>query len=123
MGAEVLGISTDSLEAHRVFTQVSPSARTVNFPLVSDRTGQISAAYGLLDPLRGTAQHATFLVDPEGILKAALVWPRTVGRNVDEVVRVLAGLQFTRGTDLVTPANWVPGAPGILKEIELAGRI
>ncbi len=123
MGARVLAISTDSVESHAVFTQVSPSGRQINFPLLSDHTGQISAAYGVLDPWRGTAQHATVFIDPDGYVQAVLIYPRTVGRNIDEVLRILAGLQAHAATGLQIPAQWQPGQAGIPRDLRLAGRV
>lgn len=123
LGARVLAISTDSVESHAVFTRTSPSGRLINFPLLSDRTGQISAAYGVLDPWRGTAQHATVFIDPDGYVQSILIYPRTVGRNLDEVLRVLMALQFHWRTGLQVPAQWRPGDPGIPRDVRLAGRI
>ena len=120
---EIWGISTDSVYAHKVFKDISPSARKVQFPLLSDRTQQISKAYRVLDETTGAAHRATVIVDNEGIIVSKMVYPREVGRNAYEILRVLQGIQYGRQTKLGVPANWVPGMPGIERRTEDIGRI
>ncbi|MDQ0339712.1 peroxiredoxin (alkyl hydroperoxide reductase subunit C) [Caldalkalibacillus uzonensis] len=123
LGAEVWGISTDSVYAHKVFKEISPSARQVQFPLLSDRNHLISRAYRVLDEKAGAAFRATVIVDPDGMIVAKLIYPREVGRNTHEIVRLIQGLQFSRQTGLGVPANWVPGMSGIQRQTEDIGRI
>lgn len=123
LGAVVWAISTDSVFSHKVFKDVSPSARRVQYPLLSDRNQRISRAYRVLDEESGAAMRATVLVDPEGVIVSKLVYPREVGRNIPEIVRLLEGIQFGRKTGLGVPANWVPGMPGVKRDIRLAGTI
>jgi peroxiredoxin (alkyl hydroperoxide reductase subunit C) len=89
-GAELLGISTDSLHAHIAWMEFHVG--NLNFPLASDRTQEVSRAYGVLDD-EGQSARALFLVDPEGILRYHVVHDDRVARSVDEVLRVLAALQ------------------------------
>lgn len=123
INAEVLGISTDSVYAHKVFTEVSPSASKVNFPLVSDRNLEISKAYRVLNENLGSTFRATVIVDPEGTIVTKMVYPLEVGRNVYEILRVLQGIQHARRTQEGVPANWVPGQPGIVRDPKYIGRI
>lgn len=120
---EVLALSTDSIYAHRVFTQVSPSAARVRYPLLSDRSGRAIWRYGALDPEQGAARRATVLVDPEGRIAFYLVYPLEVGRSTAEILRLVQAVQFARETGEGAPANWVPGAPGLRRDIALAGTI
>lgn len=62
-------------------------------------------------------------MDPEGIIVSKLIYPREVGRNSYEVLRLLHGIQYGRETQLGVPANWVPGMPGIKRRTEYIGRI
>lgn len=119
----VFGISTDSIYAHKVFKAISPSARQVQFPLISDRNHQISRAYRVFDEGSGAAYRATVIVDPDGVIVSKLIYPREVGRNTYEVLRLLQGIQFGRQTNLGVPANWVPNMPGIERRTEDIGRI
>lgn len=123
MGAEVWAISTDSVYSHKVFKETSPSARLVQYPLLSDRNHFISRAYRVLDETAGAALRATVIVSPEGIIVSKLIYPAEVGRNTHEIVRLLQGIQYGRQTGLGVPANWVPGMPGIPRRTENIGRI
>ncbi|TYS17659.1 redoxin domain-containing protein [Rossellomorea vietnamensis] len=123
LNAEVLAISTDSVYAHKVFSEVSPSLSKVKYPLVSDRTQEISRAYRVLNEKSGAALRATIIIDPEGIIVAKLVNPMEVGRNVYEILRLLQGIQYGRETGQGIPANWIPGHSGISRDPKLIGRI
>ncbi|TEB07858.1 Selenocysteine-containing peroxiredoxin PrxU [Pelotomaculum schinkii] len=123
LGAQVLAISTDSVFAHKVFAEVSPSARTVQYPLLSDRSHLISRQYGVLREELGFTYRATFIISPRREIKYACLYPREVGRNVDEIIRVIQGLQFEEATGLGVPAGWQPGMPGIKRDFAMVGRI
>jgi len=123
LGAEVVGISTDSVFAHKIFAQVSPSASKVQYPLLSDCTGEISACYGASVPETGFASRTTVIISPEFRIQYFCKYPQPVGRNVDEIIRVIQALQFTQATGLGAPAGWEPGNPGIERDWELVGKI
>jgi NADH-dependent peroxiredoxin subunit C len=123
INAEILGISTDSVYSHKVFTEVSPSAAKVTFPLLSDRTHEISKAYRVLNPNAGATFRATLIIDPEGMIVTKLVNPIEVGRNVYEILRLLQGIQYGRQTGQGVPANWVPGQSGIIRDPKMIGLI
>lgn len=123
LNAVVWGISTDSIYSHKVFKETSPSASRVQFPLVSDRNQRISRAYRVLDPEAGAAFRATVIVDPEGIIRSKMVYPREVGRYVYEILRILEGILYFDTTGLGVPANWVPGMPGIERDPDMIGKI
>ena len=123
MNVELFGISTDSVYSHKVFKDISPSARQVQFPLISDRSQQICRAYRVLDVNSGTAYRATVIVDPEGIIVSKIIYPREVGRNTFEILRIMQGILYGRQTNLGVPANWVPGMPGIKRKTEDIGKI
>lgn len=123
LGAEVLAISTDSVYAHKVFTEVSPSARKVQFPLLSDRTQAICRAYRALNVKTGASFRVSTIVNPEGVIAAKLVYPPDVGRNVYEILRMMEALIFNRQTGAGAPANWMPGQEGIIRDPKLIGTI
>lgn len=85
----------------------------INYPLLSDRTQEISKSYGILNEDEGFAYRAAFIIDPEGKIRGWITNPQPVGRNIDEILRIIAGLQFTERTGLGAPAGWKPGDPGI----------
>lgn len=123
LNTEVLAISTDSVFSHKVFTEVSSAVSQIKFPLLSDRTQQISKAYRVLNEKTGAAFRATIIIDPEGLIIAKFVNPPNIGRNVYEIVRVIQGLQYNKKTGEVVPANWVPGQSGIARDLNYIGRI
>ena len=103
--AQVLGASIDSEFVHLAWRKDHPDLRNLPFPLLADIKRELSTALGILHRDAGVALRATFVVDPEGIIRFASVNDLDVGRNVDEVVRVLDALQ----TDELCPCNWKRG--------------
>lgn len=123
LGTEILGISTDSVFAHKVFAETSPSGRMVQYPLLSDSTREISECYGALNPETGFATRTTVLISPTGQVKYFSKYPGDVGRNVDELIRVIEALQFNEQTGLSAPAGWTPSKPGLEKDWNQVGKI
>ena len=103
---QVLGVSTDSEFVHLAWRQSHADLKTLPYPLLSDLRRDLSAELGILDP-DGVARRATYVVDPQGIIRFAMVTDGKVGRSPDEVLRVLDALQ----TDELCPCNWKPGQP------------
>lgn len=103
--AQVLGASTDSHYVHLAWRTHHPALKNLPFPMLADIKRELSAALGILHKDAGVALRATFIVDPTGVIRFASVNDLSVGRNVDEVLRVLAALQ----TGELTPCNWQPG--------------
>lgn len=103
--AQVLGASTDSEFVHLAWRQHKEELSALPFPMLADVKRELSTALGVLDPQEGVAQRATYIVDPEGIIRFAMITDLNVGRNVKEVVRVLDALQ----TDELCPCNWQKG--------------
>jgi alkyl hydroperoxide reductase subunit AhpC len=103
--AQVLGASTDTHFVHLAWRQNHPDLKNLPYPMLADTKRELSSALGILHKQDGVALRATFLVDPDGIIRWASVNDLSVGRNVDEVIRVLDALQ----TDELCPCNWKPG--------------
>jgi alkyl hydroperoxide reductase subunit AhpC len=103
--AQVLGVSLDSEFVHLAWRKDHPDLRTLPFPMLSDIKRELSTSLGVLDKHAGVPLRATFVVDPEGVIQFASVNGLNVGRNVDEIVRVLDALQ----TDELCPCNWQKG--------------
>lgn len=103
--AVVLGVSTDSEYVHLAWRQAKEELRDLPFPMLSDIKRELSQALGILDPEAGVAQRATFVVDPEGVIRFVYVTDLNVGRSPEEVLRVLDALQ----TDELCPCNWQKG--------------
>ena len=105
--AEVLGASGDTQYVHLAWRRHHPDLRELSFPMLADTKRELSNALGVLHKVEGVPLRATFLVDPEGVIRHVAVNDLSVGRNVDEVLRLLDALQ----TDQLTPCNWRPGEP------------
>lgn len=103
--AQVFGVSTDSEFVHLAWKQHKEELRHLPFPMLSDIKRELSQALGILDNKEGVAQRATFIVDPQGIVRFVMVTDLNVGRNPKEVLRVLDALQ----TDELCPCNWQKG--------------
>ena len=103
--AQVLGVSTDNEFVHLAWRNTHPDLKNLPFPMVSDIKHELSAACGVLHKEEGVALRATFIVDPEGIIRWVNVNDLSVGRSVPEVIRTLDALQ----TDELCPCNWQKG--------------
>jgi peroxiredoxin (alkyl hydroperoxide reductase subunit C) len=103
--AAVYGASTDSEFVHLAWRRQHPDLKNLPFPMLADIKRELSAALGILDRQEGVALRATFIVDPEGVIRFASVHDLSVGRNVDEVLRTLDALQ----SDELCPCNWQKG--------------
>jgi lipoyl-dependent peroxiredoxin subunit C len=105
--AQVLGLSIDTHYVHLAWRQQHPDLKTLPFPMLADTKRELSGALGILHKQDGVPLRATFLVDPEGIIRWVTVNDLNVGRSVPEVLRVLDALQ----TDELCPCNWQKGQP------------
>ena len=103
--AQVLGASIDSEFVHWAWRNEQPSLKNLPFPMLSDIKRELSSALGILDLKAGVSQRATFIVDPENFIRFVYVTDLSVGRNPQEVLRVLDALQ----TDELCPCNWHKG--------------
>ncbi len=103
--AQVLGVSTDSEYVHLAWRGAHPDLKDLPFPMVADIKRELSQALGVLDKHEGVALRATFIVDPQNVIRFVSVNDLNVGRNPAEVLRVLDALQ----TDELCPCNWQKG--------------
>ncbi len=105
--AQILGGSTDSEFVHLAWRTHHPDLKDLPFPMLADVKRELCESLGILDPKEGVAQRATFVVDPDNIIRFVSVNDLSVGRNPAEVLRVLDALQ----TDELCPCNWQKGEP------------
>jgi lipoyl-dependent peroxiredoxin subunit C len=103
--AQLFGASIDSEFVHLAWRKEKEELRQLPFPMLADLKRELTSALGILDPVAGVAQRATYIVDPEGVIRFAYVTDLNVGRSPDEVLRVLDALQ----TDELCPCNWQKG--------------
>ena len=103
--AVIYGVSIDSEFVHLAWRQNHADLKNLPFAMLSDVKRELSAALGVLDADSGVAKRATFIVDPDNVIRFAYVTDMNVGRNPQEVLRVLDALQ----TDELCPCNWQKG--------------
>jgi len=103
--AQVLGMSTDTHFVHLAWRKAHPDLKELPYPMLADTRRELSSALGILHRGEGVPLRATFLVDPDGVIRWVSVNDLKVGRSVDEVLRVLDALQ----TDELCPCDWRPG--------------
>lgn len=116
LGADVLGVSTDSTHVHYAWRNQLPLLRDLPIRMGSDLRHELTGALGILTS-EGVAMRATFIVDPDNVIQFAMVTADSVGRNVGEVVRVLEALQ----TGELTPCAWSPGQATINAIAQMKG--
>lgn len=114
----LMAVSVDSLYAHFGWIRAIRDGFgiTIDFPIVEDPSLVIGRAYGMISDrsVDAAAMRATFFIDPDGVIRAIITYPATIGRSVDEMLRVVAALQRVDSDNIVTPEGWKPGADVLL---------
>lgn len=128
---KLIGVSVDSVHSHLAWIQNLKQilGTTINYPLVADIDMKVSTLYGMIHP--GASSTATvrsvFLIDPKRVVRALIYYPMNVGRNADEIMRLIEALQTADANACATPVNWRPGdkviVPPPKTEAEVAERL
>jgi len=118
LGCELLGLSIDSHYAHIAWVRSIKSGFGVDitFPIIADLDMKVAQAYGMIQPGASDTQavRATFVIDPQGVLRAMVYYPMNAGRQVDEFVRLVTALQAGDANKVALPEDWRPGKPVIV---------
>ena len=119
MNTELVGLSVDGLYSHIAWLRTIKEKIEykgmkdieVKFPLIEDITMEVSKRYGMLQPGESStkAVRAVFFIDPKGVIRTIIYYPLAVGRNFDEIKRVLIALQTADNFSVALPADWRPG--------------
>ncbi len=113
LNAELLGLSIDSTYSHLAWARniKEKFGQDIPFPIIADLDMKVAQAYGMIHPGAAdtSAVRATFIIDPEGMLRAMVYYPMTNGRSIDEFLRLLAALQTSDEHGVATPEGWQPG--------------
>lgn len=124
LGAEVISVSTDTAFVHAAWHEHSPTIRKIKFPMLADPSRRVCQAYGTLIEQEGLSLRATFLIDPDGVVKAFEFHDNSIGRSVEELMRKIQAAQYVREhKGEVCPMNWKPGDKTLKPSIELVGKI
>jgi peroxiredoxin (alkyl hydroperoxide reductase subunit C) len=124
LGAELISVSTDTAFVHKAWHDSSETIRKIEFPMLADPAWRVSCSYGALIDSEGLALRATFLIDPQGIVKAFEFHNNDIGRSTDELLRKLQAAKFVaEHAGNVCPMNWRPGAKTLKPGVDLVGKI
>lgn len=123
-GAEVISMSTDTVFVHKAWKDNSEAIGKIEYPMGADPSGRICRAFGTYIEDEGVSLRGSFIIDPDGTLKAFEVHDNSIGRSAKELLRKLRAADFVRKSDgLVCPANWEPGAETLKPGLGLVGKI
>ncbi|MFQ5413028.1 MAG: peroxiredoxin [Phycisphaerae bacterium] len=124
LGAEVLSVSTDTVFAHKAWHDTSPSIQKIGFPMLADPTTALCREFGTYIESDGLSLRGSFIIDPDGILKAFEMHDNSIGRSAAELLRKLEAAIFVRthGGE-VCPASWKPGDTTLKPGLDLVGKI
>ncbi|PIN91963.1 peroxiredoxin [Candidatus Pacearchaeota archaeon CG10_big_fil_rev_8_21_14_0_10_35_13] len=129
LNAEVISVSTDTKFVHKAWHDHSDTIRKITFPMLADPTRRVCSDYETLitddgDPDSGLSLRATFLIDPEGVVKAFEFHNNDIGRSTAELLRKLQAAKFAEENGgEVCPMDWTPGADTLKPGLDLVGKI
>ncbi len=124
LGVEILSVSTDTVFVHKAWWDNSEMIKKIKFPMVADPTGKICQDYGTYISGEGLSLRGTFIVDPDGVLKAFELHDNSIGRSSTELLRKIKAAQFVKEHgDQVCPASWEPGKETLKPGLNLVGKI
>lgn len=124
INCEIYSVSTDSHFVHKAWADASETIRAISYPMLADSTGALSKAFGVYIDEAGQALRGTFIINPQGEIKACEVNDLGIGRNSTELLRKVQAAQFVaEHGDQVCPAKWKPGASTLKPSLDLIGKL
>lgn len=122
--AEIYSVSTDTVFVHKAWHDNSPSIKKIKFPMLADPTGRLCRALGTYIEEEGMSLRATFIIDPDGVIKALEIHDNSIGRNSEEILRKVQAAKFVRENKTqVCPVNWKPGDKTLKPGMDMVGKI
>ena len=123
-GAEIISVSTDTVYVHKAWHDTSDAIKKIKYPMAADPTGKLCRQLGTYLEDEGLSLRATFIVDPDGIVKSVEMHDNSIGRNIKEILRKLQAAKFVREHDgKVCPASWAPGADTLTPGLDMVGKL
>lgn len=124
LGAEIFSVSTDTVFVHKAWHDNSPTIKQIQYPMLADPTGNICKQFGTYIESEGLSLRGSFIIDPDGVLKAYELHDNSIGRSSKELLRKLQAAKFVRehGGE-VCPVNWEPGKETLKPGLDLIGKI
>ena len=122
--AEVVCVSTDTVYVHKAWHDNSPAIKKITYPMAADPTGNLCKTFGTYIPHEGLSLRGTFIISPDGILKAYEIHDNSIGRSAKELLRKIKAAQFVaQNPGQVCPASWEPGKATLTPGLDLVGKI
>ncbi|MFH1209456.1 MAG: redoxin domain-containing protein [archaeon] len=124
LNAEIISVSVDTAFVHKAWHDNSDTIKKIKFPMLADPARRVTTSYDTLIEEEGLSLRATFLIDPEGIIKAFEFHDNNLGRSIHELIRKLEAADFvSKHKGQVCPINWEPGEETLTPSLELVGKI
>jgi peroxiredoxin len=124
LGAEIISVSTDTVFVHKAWHDNSETIKKIKFPMLADPTTKVCRKYQTLIAEEGLSLRATFLIDPDGILKAYEFHDNSIGRSSQELIRKIQAAKFVKENQgKVCPMNWEPDSETLTPGLDLVGKI
>ncbi|PIN85668.1 MAG: peroxiredoxin [Candidatus Diapherotrites archaeon CG11_big_fil_rev_8_21_14_0_20_37_9] len=124
LGAEILSVSTDTVFVHKAWHDNSEAIKKIKYPMLADPTGKLCKMFGTYIEEEGMSLRASFIIDPDGVLKSIEIHDNSIGRSAQETLRKLQAAKFVReNKGLVCPASWRPGQKTLKPGLDLVGKI
>lgn len=123
-GIEIYSISTDTHFTHKAWHDSSPTIKNIKFPMIGDPTGALARNFEVMIEDEGLALRGTFLINPDGIIKAMEVNDSSIGRSAADLMRKAMAAQYVeKNNGQACPAAWMPGDATLTPSIDLVGKI
>ena len=124
LGTEIMSVSTDTAYVHKAWHDASPAIKKIEYPMLADPTGKLCREFGTYIESAGLSLRGTFIIDPDGVLKALEIHDNSIGRSSAEILRKLeASIYVREHKGEVCPASWKPGAQTLRPGLDLVGKI
>ncbi len=116
LGVELVGLSVDSIFSHIAWTRDIKEKYGIEipFPIIADVNKEVANIFNIINPEDGLTVRGVFIIDPNQKVRWIAYYPAEVGRNINEILRVLKALRFNWERKLATPANWEEGKEGVM---------
>jgi peroxiredoxin len=123
-GAEIFSVSKDTVFVHKAWHDNSPAISKIKYPMIADPAGKLCREFGTLIEDEGMSLRGSFIIDPDGVLKAIEIHDNSIGRSMRELLRKLQAARFVRDhKGQVCPASWEPGEETLKPGLDLVGKI
>jgi peroxiredoxin (alkyl hydroperoxide reductase subunit C) len=124
LDAEIISVSTDTAFVHKAWHDNSDTIKNIKFPMLADPARRVCSSYYTLIEEEGLSLRATFIIDPEGVIKAFEFHDNNIGRSIQETLRKLQAARFVKkNKGQVCPMNWQPGSKALKPGLDLVGKI